>query len=116
MDPNSQSMQKTIEGGRGRLTPKRVLQKRISNLTQKFDGDTQNIRCELILGLRSLLEIATEQSLSTGGRRATERQNWVRLAAYISQVINGISKTYDVSEIKKELDQLRATVEELNKQ
>lgn len=116
MDPNIQSMQKTYRGGRGRPYPKRFLERRICNLTEKFDGDTQSIRSELILGLRSLLEIATEQSLSAGGRKAAERQNWVRLAAYISQVINGISKTYDIAEIKNELEQLRKTVEELNKQ
>jgi hypothetical protein len=116
LDPNSQTMQKTYRGGRKRPTPKRVLQKRISNLTEKFDGDTQNIRSELILGLRSLLDIATEQSLCTGGRKATERQNWVRIAAYISQVINGISKTYDVTQIKDELDELRKTVDGLAKE
>jgi hypothetical protein len=108
-------MQKTYRGGRGQLRPKRFLQKRITNLTQKFDGDTQVIRSQLILELQSLLEIATEQARSAGGQKSVERQNWVRLAAYISQVINGISKTYDVTEIKNELEQLRRTVEELDK-
>lgn len=91
------------------------MKKRISNLTEKFDGDTQGIRSDLILGLRSLLEIATEQSLSAGGQKSAERQNWVRLAAYISQVINSISKTYDVTQIKDELEELRRTIEEMDK-
>ena len=108
-------MQKTYRG-RGQLRPKRFLQKRISNLTEKFDGDTQNIRSQLILDLRSLLEVATEQALATGGKKPAERQNWVRLAAYISQVINSISKTYDISQIKNELEQLRKTIGELEKQ
>jgi hypothetical protein len=109
-------MQKTYRGRGSRLRPKRFLKKRISDLTEKFDGDTQRIRSQLILDLRSLLEIATEQALATGGRKPAERQNWVRLAAYISQVINGISKTYDVAQIKTELEELRKTIGELEKQ
>jgi hypothetical protein len=116
LEPNSQSMQKTYRGRGSRLRPKRFLKKRISDLTEKFDGDTQRIRSQLILDLRSLLEIATEQALATGGRKPAERQNWVRLAAYISQVINGISKTYDVAQIKTELEELRKTIGELEKQ
>jgi hypothetical protein len=40
----------------------------------------------------------------------------MRLAAYISQVINSISKTYDITQIKTELEQLRKTIGELEKQ
>jgi hypothetical protein len=116
LDPNSQSMQKPIEGGRGNRPPRRFLEKRIANLTEKFDGDTQRIRAQLIIDLRSLLEIATEQALATGGKKTAERQTWVRLAAYISQVINSISKTYDVTQIKNELEKLRKTIGELEKQ
>jgi hypothetical protein len=108
-------MQKTYRGGRRHVGPERFLQRRISNLTQKFDGDTQNIRSQLILELRSLLEVATEQSLSTGGQKSAERQNWIRLATYISQVINNISKTYDVTQIKDELEELRKTIEDMDK-
>jgi hypothetical protein len=116
LEPNSQSMQKPIEGGRANRPPRRFLEKRIINLTEKFDGDTQRVRAQLILDLRSLLEIATEQALATGGKKPAERQNWVRLAAYISQVINSISKTYDITQIKNELEQLRKTIGELEKQ
>jgi hypothetical protein len=109
-------MQKRGRGGRVSLPPKRFLQKRITDLTKKFDGDTQHIRAQLILDLQSLLEIAIEQSLAAGGRKSAERQNWVRLAAYISQIINSIGKTYDVTQIKTELDELRKTIGELEKQ
>ena len=109
-------MQKNIEGGRGNKPPRRFLEKRIANLTEKFDGDTQRVRAQLILDLRSLLDIATDQALNTGGKRIAVRQNWVRLAAYISQVINSISKTYDITQIKGELEQLRKTIGEIEKQ
>jgi hypothetical protein len=108
-------MQKPI-GGRGNRPPRRVLEKRITNLTEKFDGDTQRIRAQLILELKNLQEIAVDQVQSAGWRKTKEHQNWVRLAAYISQVINSISKTYDVTQIKTELEQLRKTIGEIEKQ
>ena len=109
-------MQKTYRRRGDHLRPKPFLQKRITDLTEKFDGDTQHIRSQLIQELRSLLEIATEQARATGGKKPAERQNWVRLAAYISQVINSISKTYDITQIKTELEQLRKTIGDLEKQ
>jgi hypothetical protein len=109
-------MQKTGEGGRAKLPRKRFLQKRITEATEKFDGDTQRIRAALIMDLQTLHEVATQQVLSTRGKKATEQQNWVKIAAYISQVINGITKTYDVTQIKTELDQLKKAIGELEKQ
>jgi hypothetical protein len=108
-------MQKPI-GGRGNRPPRRFLEKRVANLTEKFDGDTQRVRAQLILDLQSLLEVAIQQVQSTTGRKTKEHQQWTRLAAYISQVINSISKTYDVTQIKTELEQLRKTIGELEKQ
>jgi hypothetical protein len=108
-------MQKPKEG-RSRRLPNRALEKRISNLTEKFDGDTQQIRAQLILELKSLQEMAIDQVQSTTWRKTQEHQNWARLAAYISQVINSISKTYDVTQIKTELEKLRKTIGELEKQ
>jgi hypothetical protein len=108
-------MHRTYRGGTRRHQPERSMQRRISNLTEKFDGDTQRIRSQLIHELRSLLEIATEQARNTNGKQTAERQNWVRLAAYISQVINGITKTYDVTQIKDELEELRKTIADMDK-
>jgi hypothetical protein len=92
------------------------LQRRISNLSEKFDGDTQRVRAQLIMELKALQETAVDQVQSARGNKTTEQQNWVKLATYISQVINSISKTYDVSQIKAELEELRKTVGELDKQ
>ncbi len=104
------------ERGRSRQPSNRSLQKRISNLTEKFDGDTQRIRAQLIMELKTMQETAIDQVHSTTGKKTTDQQNWVKLATYISQVINSISKTYDVTQIKNELDQLRKTIGELEKQ
>ncbi len=114
LDPNRNSMQKPI-GGRFRQHPNRFLQRRISNLTEKFDGDTQRIRAQLIMELKALQETAVDQVQSSRGNKTSEQQNWARLATYISQVINSISKTYDVTQIKDELEELRKTIEEMDK-
>jgi hypothetical protein len=116
LDPNRNSMQKRGEGGRLQHHPARFLQKRITDLTDKFDGDTQRVRAQLIMDLQALQEVAIQQVFSTRGKKATEQQNWVKIAAYISQVINGIGKTYDITQIKTELEQLRKTVGALEKQ
>jgi len=103
-------------GGRVKRAPKRFLKRRISNLTEKFDGDTQKIRAQLLLELKGLQEMAIEQIQSATWRKGKEHQEWARLATYISQVINSISKTYDVTQIKDELDELRKTVEDISKE
>ena len=115
MEPNRNSMQKPI-GGRSNRHPNRFLQRRISNLTEKFDGDTQRIRAQLIMELKGLQETAVDQVQSARGNKTIEQQNWVRLAAYLSQVINSIGKTYDITQIKDELEELRKTIGELDKQ
>jgi hypothetical protein len=66
--------------------------------------------------LKGMQETAINQVQSKTGNKDAEQQNWVRLAAYISQVINSISKTYDTTQIKTELEQLRKTIGELEKQ
>jgi hypothetical protein len=108
-------MQKPIEGRSHRRPQKRFLQRRISNLTEKFDGDTQRLRAQLILELKSLQEMAIDQVQSATWRKGQEHQNWAKLATYISQVINSISKTYDVTQIKDELEELRKAIADMDK-
>jgi hypothetical protein len=115
LDPIRNSLQNSI-GGRSQRPPNRFLQRRISNLTDKFDGDTQHIRAQLIMELKALQETAVDQVQSARGNKTIEQQNWVRLAAYLSQVINSIGKTYDIAQIKAELEELRKTVGEMDKQ
>ena len=66
--------------------------------------------------LKALQETAVEQVQSARGNKTIEQQNWVRLAAYLSQVINSIGKTYDISQIKNELEELHKTIGEMDKQ
>jgi hypothetical protein len=115
LDPNRNSMLKPI-GGRSKRRSTRFIERRISNLTERFDGNTQRMRAQLIMELKALQETAVDQVQSTRGNKTAEQQNWARLATYISQVINSITKTYDISEIKDELEELKKTIGELDKQ
>ncbi|MCW4006190.1 MAG: hypothetical protein NWF04_06305 [Candidatus Bathyarchaeota archaeon] len=108
-------MQKRGEGGRSQHTSKRFLQRKIADVTKKFDGDTQHIRASLIQDLKRLQEIAVNQVVSKRGPKGKEKQNWAKLAAYISQVINGVARNYDVAQIKSELEELRRVVGEMDK-
>jgi len=69
--------------------------------------------------VKDCLEKAKALSTATneGGRPSKfqiKMQNaWYKTAAYIGQVINSISKTYDVAQIQAELDELRKIVAEM---
>jgi hypothetical protein len=41
------------------------------------------------------------------------KQNWIRLAAYVSQVKNGVSKTYEETKIDADLKTLENFIKEL---
>jgi hypothetical protein len=115
LEPNIRG---TSKPRRGRLTiaSANTLQRRIANITEKFDGDTQRIRSQLILDLQTLSDIANQKvNETTNPKQWKERLEWIKMAAYISQVINSISKTYDLIQIKLELDRLRKTIQEMDK-
>jgi len=101
---------------RGILKPRGGLERRVNQIVEKFDGDTQRIRGQLIAELEALVDVANEKAINiTNPKQWKQRQNWVRLAAYIAQVINSISKTYDLAQIKQELEELRKIVREMRR-
>jgi hypothetical protein len=67
------------------------------------------------LELKGLQEMLIDQVQSARGNKTAEHQNMIRLATYMSQVINGISKTYDITQIKDELEELRRSIAEMDK-
>ena len=72
---------------------------------------TQQIRRDIVRGLGDLYDIAlgfardTELSLR-------EREKWGRLAAYVAQTINSVTRSYDEVRIEQTLDELKKYVEE----
>jgi GTPase Era involved in 16S rRNA processing len=67
------------------------------------------------LELKALAEMAQQKAIDTHPLSVESKQNWARLAAYISQVINSISKTYDEPQVTAELERLEKMIEEASK-
>jgi hypothetical protein len=89
------------------------MQRRLCFAADKYNIDTQKIRFRLILELKALAEQAQQKAIDTHPSKVETKQNWSRLAAYISQVINGIGKTYDEAKIDAGLDELENYVKEI---
>jgi hypothetical protein len=88
------------------------VQRRIARISARHDLNTQRVRFELIFELKALAEMAQEKAIDTVQPDA--KRDWMRAAAYISQVINSISKTYDEASIDTELKQLQNKIEKLS--
>jgi len=111
--PNIHDTLKPRRGIRRRPTFQHI-QKRLCCVADKYDVDTQKVRFELILELKALAEQAQQKAIDTHPAEVVTKQNWSRLAAYISQVINGISKTYDEIKVDADLQKLENLIQELD--
>ncbi len=105
----------TSERGGGRLhrASARCMQRRIARITKSHEVNTQRVRFELIFELKALEEMAQEKAIDT--IQPDAKRDWMRAAAYISQVINSISKTYDEASVDAELKRLQEKVKELTR-
>jgi predicted transcriptional regulator len=113
--PNIHDTRKPV-GGRTRRPTAKALQARIARIADKVKLDTQRIRFELILELKALAEMAQQKAIDAHPLSVETKQNWARIAAYISQVINSISKTYDEATALEELEKLEKMIEEASKE
>ncbi|RLC33241.1 MAG: hypothetical protein DRZ76_04550 [Candidatus Nealsonbacteria bacterium] len=75
--------------------------------------NTEELRERMIEQLRELMDIAHKHSVDEE-LSVKERQNWARLEAYIAQTLNSIINDYDISNIKKKLNELKKLAEELD--
>ncbi len=107
------NIQSTSKRGGGRHHPTSTnAQRRIAQITNRHECNTQRMRFELIFELKALEEMAQQHAIDTIEPDA--KRDWMRLAAYISQVINSISKTYDEASINSELKVLQKRIDELS--
>jgi len=114
LDPNIHDTFKP-RGGRRRRASLRTLQHRVARIADRFNVDTQRIRTGLILQLEALAEMTQQNALDAHPASVEVKQNWARLAAYISQVINSIGKTYDEAKIDADLEELQRLIAESSK-
>ena len=101
LDPNIHGTLKPRRGTRPRPTFRHV-QRRLTAITGKYSLDMQNVRFQLVLELKALAEMAQQKAIDPHPAKDDVKQNWIRLTAYIGQVINGIGKTFE--EIKTDVD------------
>jgi vacuolar-type H+-ATPase subunit E/Vma4 len=73
----------------------------------------QNVRFQLILELRALAEMAQQKAIDAHPAKDDVKQNWIRLTAYIGQVINAIGKTYEEIKTDEDLKTLENLIKEL---
>ncbi|MGB8779923.1 MAG: hypothetical protein WCD81_04650 [Candidatus Bathyarchaeia archaeon] len=89
------------------------MQRRLCFAADKYNVDMRKVRFELILELKALAEQAQQKAIDTHPAKVETKQNWSRLAAYISQVINGIGKTYEEAKIDADLQELENLIKEI---
>ena len=66
---------------------------------------TQDLRVRLISELEKLFMIARKMAES-----AENRDDWVRIAGYIAQVINSLTKAYDEVRFNEDMQRLREMI------
>jgi hypothetical protein len=115
LDPNIHGTLKPRRGTRYHTTFS-FIQKRLADITDKYSLDMQNVRFHLILELRALAETAQQKAIDTHPAKDDVKQNWIRLTAYIGQVINTIGKTYEEIKTDEDLKTLENMIKELKEQ
>ena len=115
LDPNIHGTLKPRRGTRHHTTFT-VIEKRLADITDKYGLDMQNVRFQLILELRALAEMAQQKAIDTHPAKDDVKQNWIRLTAYIGQVINAIGKTYEEIKTDEDLKTLENVIKGLKKE
>jgi len=88
-----------------------VIEKRIKKLRATFRLDTQQLRYNLINRLTELFNAASHLAKSRD-IELKDRQEWTRIASYIAQTIESVSKGYDERQIDKDLAELEKMIDE----
>ncbi len=73
--------------------------------------DTQKIRETLLQSLQELFALAKKQAQNQK-ISLPQRQKWVRVASYVAQVMNSLTKSFDEAQITKDLEKLEKMINE----
>ncbi len=102
-----------------RLSLDKRIAVRVTKMRRILHVDTQRTRKKLLIQLEELFQIASNYARGVvkfvvnekGKQRPltiAERQYYTRIAAYLAQIINSITKGLDERQIDKDLDKLEA--------
>ena len=73
--------------------------------------DTQKIREDLLHNLQELFSLAKKQAQNVK-LQLPQRQKWVRVASYVAQVMNSLTRSFDEAQIDKDLEELEKMINE----
>lgn len=84
---------------------------RIAKTRRIVQVDTQRMRAKLLRSLQEQFEIA-DRFAKDDSLTPKQRQFWMRICAYIGQVMNSVAKGFDESKVSKQLDDLERMIRE----
>ncbi len=87
--------------------------RRLEETKETLQVDTQLIRSKLLESLESQFEIA-DNFAKDETLKPKQRQFWMRISAYIGQVMNSLAKGFDEAKISEQLDELERMIREGN--
>ena len=88
-----------------------MVEQRVYRIKTMVKVDTQKIRENLLLNLQELFGLAKKQAQNEK-LRLPQRQKWVRVASYVAQVMNSLTKSFDEAQITKDLANLEKMINE----
>ena len=94
-----------------RIQRVKFIEKHIRKLRARVKLDTQQLRYNVINKLTDLFNAASGMAKSRG-LDLKDRQEWTRIAGYIAQTIESISKGYDEKQIDHDLASLEKMIDE----
>lgn len=110
---------------RGRIPYNDVIVARVFQLRRRVKLDTQKLRTKTIKKLERLFDSASAiargevEYQSVEGKvhpiSLKERQGWVRVAAYVAQIMQNISNGFDEKQIDEDMAELEKLVNEASK-
>lgn len=94
-----------------KIMRKKMIINRVQKIKRIFKVNTQKIRENLLTKLYELFVLAQGQA-KNDRLELQDRQEWLRIAAYCGQVINGLTKSFDEAKITKDLEKLEKLINE----
>lgn len=99
--------------GEGAIRNLRNFEQAIIKTRRTLKVDTQKTRAKLLKSLQEQFDIADEFA-KDDSLTPKQRRFWMRISAYIGQVMNSLAKGFDESKISRQLDELERMILEGN--
>lgn len=89
--------------GEGRLME---MSSKVMKIASMIEVETQRLRASLIMELEQLFRSAARMAKSS-----ENREEWMRIAGYIAQIISGLARSFDEIRLNEDIQRLREMIE-----